>query len=188
MRRVAVWIFFLASLSRVAAADPPGPPALPFLDWKACPFEGCAYRVWTASQPVTIYDTYKEKRHAIASVAKGDKVTGVTGVVITVRPGVIRMDRDLPMQEVKQGDTIQTYSYRGEGFSAVWINGRYEPSFDISFTKWPNGQGCGGDHCAATYVDLGEKHWWAQVTLKNGATGWVNMDELSFDGIDMRGT
>jgi len=112
-------------------------------------------------------------------------VVGVTGVVITIRPGVIRMDRDLPEQHLKRGDTILTYTYRGEGFSSVWYEGRFDPEFDISFAKWPDGQGCGGSHCAATYVDLGEKVWWAKVKLKSGRTGWVNMDTTEFDGVDM---
>src|SRR2546421_93584 len=59
----------------------------------------------------------------------------------------------------------------GEGNSAVWVNGKYESSFDISLTKWPDGNGCGGDHCAATYIDMGKKEWWAKIRLKSGQTG-----------------
>jgi hypothetical protein len=160
------------------------PPALPFLDSGACPFEGCSYREWTARKPVTVYDTWKDTRKVISRVRAGDKVTGLTGVVVTFRPGVVRLDRDLP-EHLRKGDTILTYSYRGEGFSAVWVNGKYESEFDISFTKWPDGTGCGGAHCAATYLDLGKKEWWAQVRLKSGLTGWVAMNGGSFDGLDM---
>ncbi len=156
-------------------------PALPFYDWKACPFEGCSYRQWTASKQVVVYDTWKQDRRPIAELAKGETVLGLTGVVITFRPGVIRMDRDLPENNLKWGDTILTYAYRGEGFSAVWFHGRFHSEFDISFTKWPDGTGCGGAHCAATYVDLGKKDWWAQVKLQSGRTGWVEMDNAGFD-------
>jgi hypothetical protein len=45
--------------------------------------------------------------------------------------------------------------------------------------------GCGGDHCAATYLDLGEKQWWAEVKLKSGRLGWVDMDTADLDGVDM---
>jgi hypothetical protein len=71
----------------------------------------------------------------------------------TFRPGIIRMDRDYagaglvgpaPAQDLKRGDILLTYAYRGEGFSAVWFKGTYYSDFDISFTKWPDGQGCGG--------------------------------------------
>jgi hypothetical protein len=160
-------------------------PKLPFLDWKACPFEGCAYREWTALKPVVVYDTWEQKRRTVARLSPGDVVTGVTGVVITFKPGVIRMDRDLAAEKLKQGDTILTYTYRGEGFSAVWFGGRYYTEFDISFAKWPDGSGCGGAHCAATYLDLGNKVWWAQVKLKSGFTGWVNMNYAEFDGVDL---
>jgi hypothetical protein len=133
------------------------------------------------------YDTWKNDRRPIAQISKGDTVFGVTGVVITFAPGVIRVDRDLPDSNLTRGDTILTYTYRGEGFSAVWFKGKCYKEFDISFTKWPDGQGCGGAHCAATYVDLGKKVWGAEVKLKSGQTAWVNMEEADFKGIDLLG-
>ncbi|HWZ32071.1 MAG TPA: hypothetical protein VNX18_12085 [Bryobacteraceae bacterium] len=173
---------FLAMASISIGQTTPAP-ALPFLDWKACPFEGCAYREWTANKPVTAYDTWKEDRRALAQLGTGEKVTGVTGVVITFKPGIARMDRDLG--NLHRGDTILTYTYRGEGVSAVWFNGRFDPDFDLSFAKLPDGTGCGGEHCAATIVDLGMKVWWAQVKLKDGRMGWVKMDGMPFDGVDL---
>lgn len=164
---------------QTTASLPDGPskvPALPFYDFGACPGEYCAYREWTVKQRVTVFDTYKEGRQAVAQVSAGDKVTGVTGVVITFKPGLIRMDRDLPDQDLRQGDTILTYAYRGEGFSAVWFKGKYHSEFDISFAKWPDGSGCGNGHCAATYTDLGKKSWWAEVRLASRRNGWVEMD------------
>jgi hypothetical protein len=163
-------------------------PALPFYDWSACPFEGCAYREWTARNAIVVYDTWEEKRRQVASLAVGEKVTGITGVVITFRPGVIRMDRDLPEEGLKRGDTILTYTYLGEGFATAWVKGTLYHEFDISFTKWPNGDGCGGTHCAATYTDLGKISWWAQVKLSSGRMGWVDMDKAEFDGMDLLAT
>ena len=151
-------------------------PTLPFYDWGACPYEACVYGKWTAYRPVTVYDTWKHGRRPIAELAAGDRVTGIRGAVVTLEPGTIRMDRDLPEQGLQRGDTILTYAFRGEGFSAVWFKGKYHPEFDISFAKWPDGTGCGGAHCAATYTDLGKKSWWAEVKLSSGQTGWVEMD------------
>jgi hypothetical protein len=119
-------------------------PDLPYYDWKACPFEGCTYREWTALKPTVVYDTWNKNSRRIARIAVKEKVIGVTGLVITFRPGIIRMERDLPQDGLKRGDTILTYAYRGEGVSAVWFKGRYYPEFDVTFTTWPNGQGCGG--------------------------------------------
>jgi len=151
-------------------------PAVPFYDWGACPYETCSYRQWTAHRSVTVYDTWKPGRRPVAQLADGETATGLTGVVVTIKPGVIRMDRDLPDEDLLRGDTILTFANRGEGFSAVWFKGRYHPSFDISFTKLPDGTGCGGTHCAATYMDLGRKLWWVNVKLKSGQTGWAEMD------------
>ena len=172
-------------LMALAISGAASPPALPFLDWKACPFEGCTYRKWTAKKAVNVYDTWKEHRRRVETIGKAATVQAVTGLVVTLRPGVIRVDRDLPEKNLHRGDTILTYTYRGEGFSAVWFHGRYYPEFDISFTKWPDGMGCGGAHCAATYLDLGKKVWWAEVELNSGRRGWVNMNTAEFDGIDM---
>jgi hypothetical protein len=166
---------------------PVSPPPLPYLDWKACPFEGCTYGSWTARKAVVVYDTWKSPRREIARLAKGEQVTGLTGVAITERPGVIRMDRAYPQEGLKKGDKILTYTYLGEGECKVWANGKFYDDFDISFAKWPDGNGCNGDSCAATYVDLGKKVWWAQVRLKSGRTGWVNMNESAFDGVDALG-
>lgn len=166
-------------------AQAPSPPSLPFYDWKACPFEGCVYRQWTARKPVRVFDTWKARREQIAALSAGDKVRALTGVVITFKPGLIRMDRDLPDKGLVRGDTILTYTYRGEGFSAVWFKGKFESEFDISFTSWPDGFGCGGAHCAATYVELPRKTWWVRVRLATGRTGWVKMDTNDFDGVDV---
>lgn len=151
-------------------------PALPFYDWGVCPYETCAYGQWAAHRSATVYDSWKPERRSIGQLAAGDQVTGITGAVVTFKPGLIRMDRDLPDQNLQRGDTILTYAYRGEGFSAVWFKGKYHSLFDISFVKWPDGTGCGGAHCAATYVELGRKAWWAEVKLTSGRTGWVEMD------------
>ncbi len=159
-------------------------PTLPFFDWNACPFEGCTYRQWTAEEAVDVFDTWEPSRKRIATLPAKAVVIGVSGLVITYKPGVIRLNRDMPQDDLWRGDTILTYTYRGEGFSAVWFKGRFYSSYDITFAKWPDGSGCLGSDCAGTYVDLGEKVWWAKVKLGSGAVGWVNMDKANFDGVD----
>jgi hypothetical protein len=148
----------------------------------SCPFEGCSYKGWTADKATVLYDTWKPEQKKIGKIAAGEKVTAITGTVITHRPGLVRMDRDLPAHHLTAGDIILTYAYRGEGDSAVWFKGNYYDEFSIGFTKWPDGSGCGGSHCAATYLDLGEKVWWAQITLQSGLVGWVNMSRSGFAG------
>lgn len=159
-------------------------PTLPFLDWNACPFEGCTYGEWTATEAVEVFDTWKPSRRRIAILPVKAVVTGVSGVVITSKPGVIRLNKDLPQDDLRRGDTILTYTYRGEGSSAAWFKGRFYHDYDITFAKWPDGSGCLGTECAGTYVDLGEKIWWAKVKMRSGLVGWVNMNKAKFVGVD----
>ena len=140
------------------------------------PLRNLFYGEWTAHESATVYDTWEPGRRPIAQLALGEKVKAITGAVVTFKPGEIRMDRDLPAENLRRGDTVFTYANRGEGFSAVWFKGKYHSEFDISFAKLPDGTGCGGEHCAATFLDLGIKMWWVQVKLSSGMTGWVEMD------------
>jgi hypothetical protein len=174
--KVAALIICVLARGQTGAHPPDAAPTLPHYQWGVSPGEHSGYREWTARRPVTVYDTYKTRRRVVAQLARGDRATGITGVVITFRPGVIQIDRDLPEHDLRRGDKILTYAFLGEGFSAVWFKGRYRSEFDISFTKWPDGSGCGNEHCAATYLDLGEKVWWAEVKLASGLKGWVDME------------
>ena len=81
------------------------PPELPFFDWNACPVEGCVYRQWVARGPIAWYDTWKRTRQEIGQLVKDDKVVAITGVVITYKPGVIRLDRDYSVSEYADGGT-----------------------------------------------------------------------------------
>lgn len=174
---------------RTPAQEPDGrsapEPALPHYAKDACPFEGCAYREWMALEDMPFFDTFRETRRRVGTIHKGEKVVALGGFVVTYRPGVIYLDRDVPEKGLRRGDRILTYALIGEGFSQVWFQGRFYEQFDISFTKWPDGTGCGGAHCAATCLDLGKKTWWAELRLESGATAWVDMGNASFDGVDI---
>src|SRR5262249_5134084 len=150
-------------------------PALPHFDWNACPFEGCTYRQWTAHEVVPVYDTWNENRREVSRRAIGGKFNTRNGVVMTYKHGGIRLDEDIPGSGFKRGDIILTYTYHGEGESAVCFKGKYYANFNIQFSKSPGGS-CGSSHCEATYVHPGKCVWWAKVKLKSGRTGWVDMN------------
>lgn len=155
-------------------------PALPFCDWKARLGEHWRYGRWTARKPVPVYDTWKEDRRQVSQIAARESVVALASVQVTIRPGVIQMERELPEKGLKRGDTILTYAYLGEGFAQVWYKGTYYTDFDISFTKWPDGGGCGGGHCRARYVDLGHHVQRAKVKLRSGLIGWVDIGPEDF--------
>lgn len=159
-------------------------PALPYYDWNACPFEGCAYREWTARKPIVVYDTWKAGRRSVAKLSKGEKVVGLTGVVITIRPGVIHMDRDLPEAGLQRGDAVLIYTNQGEGFASAWFRGRFYPEFDLSFARGPSDFGCLGVRCAGIYIDDGKYSWWARIKTRRSVIGWV-MAAGTFDGQDL---
>jgi hypothetical protein len=160
-------------------------PALPFYDWNACPFEGCAYRRWTARKPIVVYDTWKAGRRSVTKLSKGEKVVGLTGVVITIRPGVVRMDRDLAEVGLQRGDAILVYTNQGEGVASAWFKGRFYPEFDLSFARGPADSGCLARRCAGIYTD-GKYSWWARIKTRRGVIGWV-MAAGTFDGQDLLG-
>jgi len=123
MSHIARWLFFALTLSfafcqgipeSAEQSEPMPLPALPFYDWNVCPGEGCTYGQWIARKSIAVYDVWKKNRRLIARLSVGDKVTGVTGIVITFRPGMIEINRDLPDKHLKSGDTLLTYTYRGE--------------------------------------------------------------------------
>jgi hypothetical protein len=100
---ILVGVFLFQNASHGAAQSIAGPrPELPYFDWNACPFEAGAYGKWTAREVVPLYGTWKKRRLEITRLAVGDKVVAVTGVVITFKPGLIRMDRDLRPMTLRQ--------------------------------------------------------------------------------------
>jgi hypothetical protein len=156
-------------------------PALPHIELGARLGEGHYYGRWKALRSVAVYDTWRQARKAVSRLVPGETVVTESSVVVTTKPGVIRMDRDLKEHGLKRGDTILTYGFENEGFSRVWFKGRIYADFDISFTKWPDGGGCGGEHCSATYVEQPKTIRWVRLKLMSGLTGWVKMDKAEFN-------
>ena len=184
MRRTALAVLLLAiPFSSLFAQDKPAQtsPKLPFYAWNVCPGEGCHWGIWTARSTTPVYDSWRGQ-HQIATLKSGDRVAGITGVNVTVKPGVLRIDSNLPAQGLKSGDTVLTYTYYGEGEADIWYHGRLHSRFDISFARWPDGTGC-TNSCSATYLSLGRQVWWSKVKLPSGQVGWIDMTDAKLDGV-----
>jgi hypothetical protein len=183
---------FLAALccivSSVLAAQTPtsksasAEPALPVINFAACPFEGCKFRKWIAIKDVVLYSTWKEARSPVVTLKNGEVVTGITGVHITYKPDRIQVLQPLPDLQLQPGDTILRYMYRGEGFADVWSKGRWRKQFDCSFITEKSSSGCLFD-CAAKVISEGRKDWWVQVKRAQGQSGWTKTED-QFDCMD----
>lgn len=156
-------------------------PDLPKVDHNSCPFEGCRFGKWTARSAVKVFSSWRSDRKVVAGLSKGEEVTALTGVSITIKPGKGTFTRDVPMFGAKAGDTLYTYKYCGEGAEDLWVRGRFIQCSDPNFS-WKPGIGCQTD-CNGRYLELAESEWWVQIRLKNGKTGWVRVTN-NFDGTD----
>jgi hypothetical protein len=58
-------------------------PPMPYNDVGACPFGCCHYGAWTAQKLVIARQTYESKSAIAFRIKAGEKVTALTGIVIT---------------------------------------------------------------------------------------------------------
>lgn len=176
----------LLLLSQTPANNSPrAEPPLPVIDTNACPFEGCTFRKWPAIKDAAIFSSWKKDRKQIAIVRKGQIVTGLTGVHITLEPDRAKVLKPIPDLGVKPGDIILRYMYEGEGYANIWTNGKWHKDYDCSFLKEKDGSGCTRD-CSAVVVSDGRKEWWVQVKTQQEATGWTKVED-QFECMDSVG-
>jgi hypothetical protein len=160
-------------------------PSLPVIDENACPFEGCSVRKWIVIKDDTLFSSWKEDRKPVGSVKKGEIVTGLTGVHLTLQPDRIEVVKPIPELHLKPGDTFPRYMYQGEGFADIWVKGEWKKMYDCSFITEPDGSGC-ARNCSGKVASLGNKEWWVRVKTSKGLLGWVK-EEGQFDCMDSLG-
>lgn len=188
----AIILFFILlfvptlSTGQVAPAKPTThEPTLPVIDYKACPFEGCTFGKWLVVRESTIFSTWKGERKPLATLKKGDVVTGLTGVHITYQPDRVRVFKPIPELYLQLGDTILRYMYYGEGSADIWVKGQWRKQYDCTFITEKDGSGCLGD-CVAKVVSEGKKDWWVQLKTAKGVIGWAKADR-QFNCMDALG-
>ena len=167
-------------------------PPMPFEDVGACPFEGCVYDDgWVANRAVSI----RAERRAGAPIAfrlkRGEKVTALTGVVVTVKPGRVllhgpqELHKDGRVILLKPGEVFYLLTYQGEGFTKVWYQGEVYtdvdvPGFDDEYCRRFR------DRCNGKIVERSTTVWWIQIRNAAGNIGWTN-EPAAFDGKDALG-
>jgi hypothetical protein len=156
----------------VAVASPPETPALPYVDWGACPYEGCVYDDWIASSEVQIHHNRFENSPVEFTVGLGETVRAETGVVVTSRYGESRIHRplDLPWRRkdtsgtlsLRPGDVLYTLHYQGEGVYLFWFKGQTYGG-EIFFP----------DDDDVDVLSRPVCEWWVKIRNRSGRVGWT---------------
>lgn len=149
---------------------------LPYRDVGACPFECCTYRQWTAKKNLVLYKQMSSRSPVAFRIKRGEKVIGMTGVVITGTPGKAEAAKDFTFQssgvKLKKGETILLLTYMGEGWYRFWHRGKfyeddgYEPGLEIKSQP--------------------KAVWWVKIKNRKGRIGWTSASEY-FDNQDQCG-
>ena len=171
-----------------ARQDRSASPPLPFEDVGACPFEGCTYREWVASAPMTIRTERRDSAPIAYRVRKGERVLALTGVVVTLTPGRVqfraqaRLDSATGPIQIAPGETLYLLTYQGEGFTKAWFKGHLYSDVDV--TDFLDGA-CDTrpSRCAGRLIERSRTEWWVRVRNQLGKEGWTR-DTQKFDGKD----
>lgn len=155
-------------------------PPTSYEDYGACPFECCTYRRWSVNANMLLYKQRSTSSGVAFRVSKGDHVIGLTGVVVTVKPGeavvkkAVTMGTGKQKARLKPGDVLYLLHYEGEGIYKIWFRGRiYEDEVEtreesIHLVRKPD------------YV------WWVKVKNRSGQVGW-SKENKNFGDMDACG-
>ena len=150
---------------------------LPYKDVGACPFECCTYREWTAKKETSLFKDMNSNSPVVFKVKKGEKVTGMTGVVITSVAGkatvLSNFTSETTNRKFKKGDVLSLLTYLGEGYYQVWQKGKFfEAPADAD------------DHFKI--LSQPKSVWWVKIKNRKGQIGWTKLAD-NFDNKDACG-
>jgi hypothetical protein len=173
--RTLVILFFVMATGAISLAQkPPGPPT-PYYDGGACPFECCTYREWGVVKPTVLRRAMNDISPIVARLRTGEKVVGVTGVVITTEPGIVRALKRTTVGNIRvnRGDRIYVLTNLGEGFAKVWFRGRIS-------------EGEPYDERIFKLIRRAKSVWWVKIKDRRGRVGWSRLPE-NFNNVDQCG-
>ncbi|MFO1464300.1 MAG: hypothetical protein U1F66_11035 [bacterium] len=174
VKQILTLPMFLLALNSASAQDKP---PLPYESKGLCPFECCTYRSWVAEKDIQVLTQRKPGAPVAFTLKKGDKVKGVTGVVITTELGVAKgapLNPQNPDRMFKPGEKFYLLSGVGEGCYLAWNHGKPVTA------------------CMEEYADPVQEpktEWWVHIKNSKGQTGWVNWphDQEYFSNVDACG-
>src|SRR5262245_35493993 len=161
-------------------------PPMPYNDVGACPFECCHYGSWTAQKPAIARQTNQSKSAVAFQIKTGEQVTALTGIVITRKPGTVRMQKtyrfrtNVPgeMLTLPAGTLLYTLHHGGEGLGLFWFKGKahWGELYAESVHK-------GTDGYPWDVLSIPLTEWWVKVRTQSGAFGWI-LAPHDFQGMD----
>ncbi|MEP6703647.1 MAG: hypothetical protein ABJB34_02465 [Acidobacteriota bacterium] len=169
-----VFLTLGVAASAILGQSKNGPP-IPYIDKGACPFECCTYRRWDVLKPTLVRSAMKDTAPVSFPLKPREKVLGMTGVVITTQPGIVRALKNTTLNNVllKRGDELFLLTNLGEGFSKIWFKGRI-------FEGDPN------DESTYKTIREGKAIWWVKIKNRKGQIGWSRQPE-NFGNVDQCG-
>ena len=169
-------ICFVLLMSGGSGAQAQEQPPANYENWGVCPFECCEYREWTASADIPVHASHSDKSAVVFQLHKEERLHALTGVVVTEKPGVVRINKavqdgyvkgtDKPQLAFKAGDIVYMLSPLGEGAYLFWYQGKVYTS-GIELAAMP---GVDGKDAIIT--------WWKQVENKAGKRGWTRSNDF----------
>ena len=174
MMRTTLLTLLVFAFSGLCFSQNAGPPSR-YVDRGACPFECCTYREWTVDKPTALRRSMSDSSPIFVRLRKGEKVRGMTGVVITTAPGIVQAVKQTTVgnMRVNPGDRVYVLTNLGEGFAKVWFKGRVvegEP-YDETFFK---------------PIRKTKSVWWVKIRDRRGRIGWSREPE-NFGNVDQCG-
>jgi hypothetical protein len=170
-----VFTFLLIFGVYISAASAQTRPPAPYSDRGACPFECCTYRQWTVDKATVIRSAMSDSSPVAFRLAKGERVRGITGVVITSQPGIAEGLKATEQNgvRIRRGDQIYLYTNLGEGFVKGWLKGRFFQAEVL-------------DSDLFKIVRQPRSVWWVKVRNRQGKIGWSREPE-HFGNMDQCG-
>ena len=158
----------------VFAQTKTGPP-VPYIDKGACPFECCTYRQWNVVKPTALRTSMSDSAPIGLRLKTGEKVQGMTGVVLTTQLGIARAVKNgmVGTMRIRKGEQIYVLTNLGEGFAKVWFKGRVV-------------QGEPYDETTFKFLREPKSIWWVKIKDRRGRIGWSRQPE-NFDNVDQCG-
>ncbi len=191
----------IAAVSLAALMPPPAlaqsseRPSVPYIVQNACPFECCTYRDWQAYAAIPVHVKPARSAPVRFHLRNLEHMKGDSGNVIVSRLGVVvarapfgigGYDEKGTVIPVPRGDTVYVLSYTGEGVWNTWYRGRVQAT-DQNWDEPGQTYLPGVKRSPARMVQKPKSEWWAHVTRKSGAKGWILMDLDKVGNVDACG-